>query len=469
MSYLHGVETIEVETSSGIITAVRSAVIALVGIAPTGDAETLKLVASPSDAAQFGNKLPGFNIPKALDAIFKHGAGTVLVVNVYDEATHTVEETAESHNVTLGKVKLTYAPLTTVTLTNTGATVTYVKDTDYTIDDFGNIAVIAGSAIVEGQAVLATYSRLDPTTVTASHINGTLDAGTGLRTGMQLFDESYTQFGMKPKILIAPEYSTVSSVATEMIAKAELYKATTLIDAPEDAIVTDVIAARAPAGTWTGFNSFNKRVVPLYPMMSAYDADSDANENQPYSQFFAGVISKTDNDLGYWYSPSNKSIFGIVGTELPIQFDITSETSEANRLNEVGVVTVRSGLKSWGNRNAGFPNVFDTLTFIAIQRTADIVDESIEYFVDPYLDLPGTPSFIDFIRDSVNGFMRTLIGRGALLVGSKCIFDPAKNPATEIALGHYTFTNQYAVPTPAERITFNREINIELYNNVNPS
>ena len=467
-SFLHGVETIAIQSSLGVIRTVKSSVIALVGIAPIGDKNVLKLVASPEDAAQFGNKLAGFNIPKALDAIFKHGSGTVLVVNTYDEAVNAVEVAAEAANITSGKAKLAFNPLNTVVITNTGATVTYVKDTDYTIDDFGNIQVIAGSAIVEGQEILSTYKKLDAATVDAAQIIGELNVGTGLRSGMQLWDEAYSQFGIKPKILIAPDYSTVSAVAVEMIAKSEKYKAYSLIDAPADAIVSDVIAARAPAGTWTGFNSYNRRVLPLYPMLSVYEADTNANELQPYSAFMAGVITKTDLDFGYWYSPSNKEIFGILGTELNIQFDITDPTSEANRLNEVGVATVRTGLKTWGNRNASFPNLSDPLSFVAVQRTADIVDESIEFFVDPYLDLPGTPSFIDFIRDSVNGFIRTLIGRGALLDGSKCVFDPAKNPAAELAQGHYTFTNIYASPTPAERLTFERQVDVTLYANVIP-
>lgn len=467
-TFLHGVETIEVPSGYGVISVVKSAVIALVGIAPTGDKNVLKLVASPEDAAQFGSELPGFNIPKALSAIFKQGSGTVLVANVFDTTEHTTQVTAETHAVTLGKAKLTFAPIDEPVITNTGATVTYVKDTDYSIDVFGNITVIAGSAIVEGQDILCTYKKLNDAAVTSDEIIGELDALTGARSGMQLFDLAYTLFGFKPKLLIAPGYSTVDAIATEMIVKSNKYRAFSLIDAPEAAIVSDVITARAPGGDWAGFNGYDKRVIPLYPMIKAYDADSDANILTPYSQWLAGVIAATDLNFGYWYSPSNKPILGIIDTEVPIQFDITDSTSEANRLNEVGVVTVRSGLKTWGNRSAGFPNSSEPLTFIAVQRTADIVDESIEFFTDPYLDEPGTPAFVDFIRESVNGFIRTLIGRGALLDGSKCIFDPAKNPAAEIALGHYTFTNKYAVPTPAGRITFEREIDINLYANVNP-
>ncbi len=51
--------------------------------------------------------------------------------------------------------------------------------------------------------------------------------------------------------------------------------------------------------------------------------------------------------------------------------------------------------------------------------------------------------------------------RGALIDGS-CRFNAAKNPDTEIALGHLTFDIEYMPPTPAERITFESFLNIAL-------
>ena len=55
------------------------------------------------------------------------------------------------------------------------------------------------------------------------------------------------------------------------------------------------------------------------------------------------------------------------------------------------------------------------------------------------------------IRESVNSFIRTLIGRGALIDG-KCSYDSAKNEATQIAAGHLVFDIEFMPPTPAERI-----------------
>ncbi len=45
---------------------------------------------------------------------------------------------------------------------------------------------------------------------------------------------------------------------------------------------------------------------------------------------------------------------------------------------------------------------------------------------------------------------------------SNASYDPTKNPTTELALGHVTFDLEFMPPTPAERITFESFINIEL-------
>ena len=51
-----------------------------------------------------------------------------------------------------------------------------------------------------------------------------------------------------------------------------------------------------------------------------------------------------------------------------------------------------------------------------------------------FIDFPIDNGLIDSISESVNAFIRTLIGRGALIDG-KCYYNPDKNPVTEIANG----------------------------------
>lgn len=154
--------------------------------------------------------------------------------------------------------------------------------------------------------------------------------------------------------------------------------------------------------------------------------------------------------------------------ERPITCAINDPNTEANLLNENGIVTVfnsfGTGYRVWGNRSAAWPTKTDPKNFISVRRTADIIAESIEYSTQQFLDRPITVT-IDSVLSMVNAFIRTLIGRGALVDG-KCYFLRDKNPESELALGHLTFNYEIMPPTPAERITFEQVVNIELLKNL---
>lgn len=96
-SFLHGVEVIEVPNGPVPVTVVKSAVIGLVGAAPTwavtsptvaASLNVPTLVSSSLGAAAFGPLVRGYSIPYALAAIQEQGAGQAIVVNVFDPTRH---------------------------------------------------------------------------------------------------------------------------------------------------------------------------------------------------------------------------------------------------------------------------------------------------------------------------------------------------------------------------------------------
>lgn len=462
-NFLHGVETIELKKGPVPIRVVKSAVIGLVGSAPKGPVQALTVVNNAIEAAQFGQQIDGFTIPQALEAIFKQGAGTVLVVNVADTSSNsfTAAVTDEEVEVENRAAKLAFAPFGTIVVTNEAGDETYTANTDYTIDELGNITILAATGdIAEGATLKVSYRKFDPTTINAALLIGTINGGTGVKTGMKLFKDAYNMYGFKPKILITPGYSSLNTVATEMIAVANEHKAIALLDAPLGTTVSGAVAGRGPLGS-INFNTSSERAYLLYPHFKVYNPVKDAVENQPYSQFMAGVIASTDNTRGYWVSPSNKEIFGVQGPERVISFAVNDAQTEANQLNEAGITCYASsfgtGFRTWGNRTAAWPTNTNVKNFLVIRRIADIVHESIELAMLQFIDEPLDPVnrvTIDAILDSVNAFIRTLIGRGALIQGSRCEFDPAKNPANVLAAGQVIFDLVFMGPTPAERITF---------------
>jgi len=400
-NFLHGVETIEIDRGPRPIRTVKTAVIALIGTAPSGPVNTPTLVLSERDAAQFGSigapDSAGHTIPQALDAIMDYGAATVIVVNVFNPALHTV--TAQAGR----------------------------------------------------------------TPIAPSHIIGGVDAA-GVRTGLRAVEDAFNLFGFNAKILIAPGYATLTSVTTELIALAHRLRAMALIDAPAGVTVPQALSGRGPGGS-INFQTSSERAILCYPHLKVYDPRLDAERLEPMSPRLAGLMSATDIERGYWWSPSNQELRGIVGSERAITARINDPFSEANLLNEVGIVTVfnsfGTGFRAWGNRSAAWPTVTHPRNFINVRRTADVLHESVEHSMLQFIDRPINDALIDDIKGSVNGFIRTLIGRGALIDGA-CTYDPAKNPPTQVALGHITFDISFMPPTPAERISFESFIDIEL-------
>lgn len=462
-NYLHGVETIEVNTGPRTVTVIKSSVICLVGIAPIGPVNELTLVVSPAQAAQFGQKLPGFTIPQALDAIFSQGPATVVVVNTLSAA-NLATVTLESQTITSGKLKLSAAPITDevqIFLTNGTTPFTGVKDVDYSLDAYGNFVALSAVAS-EGLVLKFTFKKLDTGTITTSQIIGTNVSGT--KTGTILWENVFNTFGFYPKILLAPVSVEQLAVANQLIILAEKYRAIALIDSPVTTSVTAAIAGRGPAST-INFKTSSQRAYLLHPHVKVYDIDTDSNINAPYSQFMAGVISKTDNNEGYWVSPSNHEILGVVGTEYLVTSSVNDASTDANLLNEKGITTLFSGygtgLRTWGNRSAAFPTDTSAKNFISIRRLADIVHESLEQGMLPFIDKPLNQGTIDAIRESGNGFFKTQIGRGACFPGSRCEYS-AENTPEELAAGHVIFDLIFMGPTPAERITFQSYIDINL-------
>jgi hypothetical protein len=410
-NFLHGIETVELLKGSIPIREVKSAVVFLVGTAPVHT-----------------------TIPNGVSANdwYNQVVNQPVLVLSREDAVKTFGEPTPNY------------------------TIPYALNSIY---DHGGTTVIVVN--VFDPRIHNTNGTPDPTKVQASDIIGGVDVATGQRKGLEIIDELYSRFGFTAKLILAPVFCEAPSVVSAMISKAENKRAMALIDAPVGMTVQQVINARGVGGQ---LNTSSYRAIICYPHLKVYDTATNSERLEPLSQRLAGVIAKVDHDDGYWFSPSNREILGITGIERPITASINDPNTEANLLNENGILTVfnsfGTGYRIWGNRSAAFPTATDPKNFISVRRTADIVAESIEYATLQFLDKPITVA-IDGVLSMVNAFIRTLIGRGALVDG-KCYFMKDKNPSDQLALGHLTFSYEIMPPTPAERITFEQIINIDL-------
>ena len=407
-NFLHGVETIEIEKGARTIKTVKTAVIGLVGTAPIQDVgEEFRTVNEPT------------LILNEIDAVKYFGS---------KKDGYTIPQALEA------------------------------------IFDQG-----AGIVIVINVFDPAIHERI--TDVTKSDIIGGVNAVTGKRTGLKAFEDSYSLFGYFPKMIIAPVYCEDTAVVTAIKTVCDKIRAIGIVDAPVGTTVQDAITGRGAQGT-INYNTSSDRIILCYPHLKVYNSATDSVVLEPYSSRLAGVIAAKDIDKGYHWSPSNTEINGIVGVEKQLTSMLNDPTSEVNTLNEAGIVTIfnssGSGYRTWGNRSAAYPSSTSVTNFINIRRTADIIHESVEYSMLQFIDFPIDNGLIDSITESVNAFIRSLIGRGALIDG-KCSYNPDKNPVTQIADGHLVFDIEFMPPTPAERISFESFIDIELLKSLGSS
>lgn len=470
MAFRHGVDLFQTNLGAVSVGEIPSGIIGIVGTAPIGPVNTLTYVKNEKEAAAFGARVPGFSIPLALSQILAETGGNgVVVINVLNPAAHFTAVAAEALTLVNGKGKSAFPYVGIMAVKNAGATVTYVKDTDYTLDAYGNIESKNFATIAAGATLTLAYSKPDFTAITAGVIIGTVDGTTGARTGFKLLENTYNELGLEPKILIAPGYSTTNAIVNEMRVWTARLGAVAFIDAPSGTTVAVAKLARTAGGS-INFNLADKSIIPVFPEVQVYDPQSNAIINAPASSTAAGVMAATDKKAGagFWKSPSNEPVKGIEGLAIKLSGSPYHSDTDANDLNALGIVTFvndgTSGFKLWGNRSSAYPSVTTPDNFYSVYRTAWIMGRSLQIAALQYVDRPITAVLIDQIRETGNGYIRQLIGRGALIDGSECLFDPANS---DIAQGKLAYLLRIMPPTPAELIELTVAIDVSILNSLN--
>jgi uncharacterized protein len=489
--FLHGVEVIDIDAGPRPIQTVKSAVIGIVGTAPDAQPEvkaTLNtgLVASNNaltfTAVQTGTlgndatvtlKDPAAN-NAALAVVV---TGRNVVVNLATGATGTITSTA-----TAVIAAVTAAAAGVVTVASTGASsgagvVTATAKTSLAggLDEafpLDTPVLVAGSrahaaklgtsgtlpgameSIFDQCGALVVVVRVaegageDMDADTLANVLGGVNSTTGQYEGVHAFLGAESIAGYSPRILVAPGFTHQraagerNAVTAELLGIAERLRAIIVKDAPN---TTDA-DAYADAGDWG-----SKRIYLHDPFDKKVDASGNV-VTVPASPRIAGQIAKTDNELGFWHSPSNKLVNGIVGTARPIEFQLGDYNARANLLNEHKVATTirQEGFRLWGNRTTSDDSKW---AFLSVVRIADILNDSVLRAHQWAVDRNITKTYIQDVLESVNAYMRYLTSIGAIL-GGKCYADPDLNTPENVAAGRVFFDFDFTAPAPAERVTF---------------
>ncbi|PIR37732.1 MAG: phage tail protein [Alphaproteobacteria bacterium CG11_big_fil_rev_8_21_14_0_20_39_49] len=284
---------------------------------------------------------------------------------------------------------------------------------------------------------------------TIGNIIGGVDSGTGAYEGVQAFLGAESIVHVSPRILIAPGFThqrpsdLANPVVAELLGIAERLRAVIIADGP-DTNDADAITYR---GDWG-----SPRIYVVDPHVKIFDTATDSIIVEPASARVAGLIAKTDNDLGFWWSPSNKVINGIVGTSRAIDFTLGDVNARANLLNENEVATIirQDGYRLWGNRTTSSDPKW---AFLSVRRTADIINDSLLRAHLWAVDRNITKTYIEDVLEGVNAYLARLKAQGAIL-GGRAYADPELNTPLNIADGKVFFDFEFTPPYPAEHITF---------------
>lgn len=313
-------------------------------------------------------------------------------------------------------------------LADLGVTGTLPSAIDGIYDQAGAVVVVV--RVAEGNDAAATLANV---------IGGVATNGT--YSGLKVFLGAESVLGVQPRILIAPGFSKTSGVLTEMVSIANRLRAIVVADGPS---TTD--AAALSYATASG----SDRVYLVDPSVKVLASGVETLE--PASARVAGLIAKSDNDRGFWWSPSNQEILGIVGTERPIDFVLGDAASRANLLNAGKVATIirQNGFRLWGNRTLSSDPKW---AFLSVRRTADLINDSILRAHLWAVDRNITRTYLSDVSDSVNAYLKSLQAQGAI-IGGECRPSADLNTPANIAAGKVYFDVKFTAPYPAEHITF---------------
>ena len=509
MNLAYGVTTVRGKTSPPPVRTVESAAIVIAGTAPAADTlgkfsnrngstpgTAIKhnypfLLTQRGDAPSDDLGETG-TLPDALDSIFAQGNFKVIMIIVpeiaavaavalsgdYKYNASTDQDTFDG----LSGADLRFALITedskkylafqnlatgdqdkldkiierqTITISAAGSspTQTYTAESDY--DPTKDRVQVNDTAAITGFVAGTAYDpdidaiNADQAKAFTSYVNARGNEGD--LTGIYAALSAESVQGIRPRLICAsgldtgsmPDPGVGNPLAGAMLTVADKLGAMAIIDGPntthED--LKAYISAIPSPGV---------RAIVVDPAALVAN-DSGGLKEQAMSGFYAGRIAKTDYDFGFWNSPSNKPINGILGLARPIDSGFAS--SRAQLMMDLGVWTVINeggGFITAGTRTPAAA-VDQPYAFPSVLRTEDIISDSIQKSVTWAVAMGITKNFYSAVETAVNGFLQTLRAKGAIIEG-KCYADSELNTPTNKELGHAYFNVDWVPVYPANSI-----------------
>lgn len=481
--FLHGIELVEIEEGGRTVRTVKSSVIGLVGTAPqASNARAAVLTFGSAKAAlTFTAKTPGAlgnnlrvqfratslpDLPLAV-TLDTRAPGTTLIdvslatnaqglrISTASEIAQALQEADNIAALVSARVGGDGSGVVTSTLGSRGLEGGMDEAFPYDAPVLVNNRRLAAHLGDSGTLPMALRAILDQAAPfvyvvrvkegatldeTMNAVIGGTDHATGQLFGISALKETRSE--MKSRILIAPGFSQNKAVADALLSVAQMTRGIAVIDGPNtnDEAAIDYRAQ---------FGSDRAYVVDPWLVVRARDG---SEQLEPPSARVAGLMAKSDTERGFWFSPSNQVVNGVLRTARPVSWAINDPNTQANYLNEFSVATFVShnGLRLWGNRTCATDSRW---AFLSVRRTADMINESLVKAHLWAVDRNITRTYIEEVTEMVNAYLRQLKAQSAIL-GGRCWADAELNTPQAIADGRVYFDFDFTAPYPAEHIVF---------------
>ena len=280
---------------------------------------------------------------------------------------------------------------------------------------------------------------------TSAIIGGVL--ASGKRTGLQALLDGKSRFNAQPRLLITPQHSSTLPVGMALVALADKLRAMAIIDGPN---TTDEAVMEYAE------NFGARRAFLVDPGVQYWDIGESATVDAPASAWVAGLFAWTDNEYGFWASPSNKEFVGVTGTTRSIEFLDGDTTCRANLLNNANITTIirDNGFRLWGNRTLSSDPKW---AFVTRVRTMDIVMDAILFGHKWAVDRSITATYVKDVTEGLQAFMRDLKNQGAI-INFEVYADTELNTASQLAQGKVYWNIRFTDVPPAENPIFRVEV-----------
>jgi len=490
MSDLHGVETIELTSGTVAVTTIQTAIIGLVGTAPD---------ASAGEPASGTTGTPILDNVLTFKAITIGRAGNAISVEAVaaspDPQKKAAVSTSAVWDASAMKLSITLGcdekGAGTATPSDVAAAIEQI-DIDNTNEDGIIINSVRVRASGSGVGVVTPFNiqlsggenepfplNTPVAVVGTTMISRLSDAGTlkqaladindqrnaltvivrvsketteekqraAILAGIGKLSSAKSATTYQPRIVIAPGFSEDDAVGKALETVAGKLRAVAYVDCKSGATLQEVVQRR---------QSFGARTELLRPRVQVSNSDGQL-VYRPYSAFAAGLRARIDFEKGWWWSKSNQDINNIIGVEQIDEFILGERNCDANLLNMQNVSTIvrRSGFKHWGNRLCADDPQWH---FESVRRTADVIEDSIQEAMLPYVDRPLDRENADDIIGTINAYMRQLVGLGAIF-GGRAWLDEELNTAEKLAAGELYINYDFGPKSPTELISLRVRVN----------